>query len=224
MASAKQIAANRRNAQKSCGPKSAESKAKVSQNGIKHGLCGRFTVLSCEDQAEYDDLFERFVQAEKPVDDVERELVAKMARHTWLSDRAMRCQEACFLVLPQSPEQEAARKDGVAIRNDIELHMRYQTHHDRAYQRASAELQKRKEKRRLAEIGFAREKRAEAQEERRETRHVQRQEQHFFRVATAKNRLERDASRTSVATAAVSTQFDLFESPENGPGSLRSAA
>ncbi|HEX7361160.1 MAG TPA: hypothetical protein VF283_11785 [Bryobacteraceae bacterium] len=46
MAIPKQIAANRRNSQKSCGPKSVETKAKVAQNGVKHGLCTKFRVLS----------------------------------------------------------------------------------------------------------------------------------------------------------------------------------
>lgn len=38
MVSRAQIAANRRNAQKSTGPKSAVGKARVAQNALKHGL------------------------------------------------------------------------------------------------------------------------------------------------------------------------------------------
>ncbi|MGH9621602.1 MAG: hypothetical protein ACRD45_18090, partial [Bryobacteraceae bacterium] len=44
--------------------------------------------------------------------------------------------------------------------------------HDRAYQRASAELQKLKKARQLAEIGFASQKRAEAEESRKAERHA----------------------------------------------------
>jgi hypothetical protein len=107
--SKRQLAANRANAQKSTGPRTQAGREKVSHNRTTHGLCGRFQVLACEDQAEYNDLFNRFMEVEKPVDDVERELVAKMARHTWLSDRAQRLQDGCFVVFPQSPEDEANR-------------------------------------------------------------------------------------------------------------------
>jgi hypothetical protein len=41
MASEKQIQANRRNAQRSTGPKTSEGKAAVSQNAVKHGLRAR---------------------------------------------------------------------------------------------------------------------------------------------------------------------------------------
>jgi hypothetical protein len=52
MATDKQIKANRQNAQKSTGPKTAEGKAAVSKNAVKHGL---FTdsVVTGETEAEY---------------------------------------------------------------------------------------------------------------------------------------------------------------------------
>jgi hypothetical protein len=42
MASEKQIAANRRNARKSSGPRSVAGKARASRNAIRHGLAGNF--------------------------------------------------------------------------------------------------------------------------------------------------------------------------------------
>ena len=48
MASQKQIEANRRNAEKSTGPKSAEGKATVARNALKHGLAGHGVILPGE--------------------------------------------------------------------------------------------------------------------------------------------------------------------------------
>jgi hypothetical protein len=51
MASEKQIAANRRNAKKSCGPLTAAGKARSSQNAFRHGLSRRGAV-SADDAAD----------------------------------------------------------------------------------------------------------------------------------------------------------------------------
>ena len=48
MASQKQIAANKRNAARSTGPKSAEGRAKVARNALKHGLAGHGVVFPDE--------------------------------------------------------------------------------------------------------------------------------------------------------------------------------
>ncbi|QEH38486.1 hypothetical protein OJF2_70890 [Aquisphaera giovannonii] len=45
MATAAQIAANRRNAQKSTGPRTKAGKARSRLNGLKHGLCVRHPVM-----------------------------------------------------------------------------------------------------------------------------------------------------------------------------------
>ena len=50
MASTKRNEANRRNAQKSTGPKTAEGKAITSQNAIRHGLLATEILLPDEDK------------------------------------------------------------------------------------------------------------------------------------------------------------------------------
>ena len=49
MISEKQRRANRENAKKSTGPRTAEGKARSSKNGIKHGLLARDAVMADED-------------------------------------------------------------------------------------------------------------------------------------------------------------------------------
>jgi hypothetical protein len=51
MTSDKQGAANRRNAQKSTGPKTPEGKAAVRLNAMKHGLLSKDVLLPGEDES-----------------------------------------------------------------------------------------------------------------------------------------------------------------------------
>jgi hypothetical protein len=54
MSSAKQIAANQKNAQLSTGPTSTEGRAKSSLNAVKTGLTGRTVLLPGGDAAAYE--------------------------------------------------------------------------------------------------------------------------------------------------------------------------
>ncbi len=205
MATAEQIAANRRNAQKSTGPKSVETKAKVAQNGVKHGLCSKFRVLEeLEKQENYDALLNQLMEDEQPVGQAEIELVVKMAEHTWLANRALRFQNQCFALQPKTPEQ--AKNGDIPVEVEVqplELYMRYHAAEDRAYQRASAELQKRKKARQLAEIGFASQKRAEAEESRKA-------EKHAVQIATANLRKQREEMKLGDALAKMlPPDFDI---------------
>ena len=56
MATLKQFEANRRNAQKSTGPKTPEGKAAVSMNALRHGLRARTVVLPGENREEFNQL------------------------------------------------------------------------------------------------------------------------------------------------------------------------
>ena len=171
MATAKQIAANRRNAQKSCGPKSPETKEKVSQNRTTHGLCGKFAVLHFESQENFDKLVEAMTEAEQPANASEVELVVKMAEHTWRARRALRLQDACFAEEPRTAAQGRAGIQNLSISQGLERHVRYHAAHDRAYRRAAQELAERRKQRQLAEIGFERQKRAAAEEQRKAEKH-----------------------------------------------------
>ena len=56
MTSQAQVNANRRNSQKSTGPRTQEGKRAVSQNAVTHGLFAREAVIKCEDPAEFNNI------------------------------------------------------------------------------------------------------------------------------------------------------------------------
>ena len=53
MTSDRKVAANRRNAQKSTGPKTPSGKSIASMNALKHGLCARKPLIPGENEAEF---------------------------------------------------------------------------------------------------------------------------------------------------------------------------
>ena len=77
------LKANRLNAQKSTGPKTAEGKQKSSQNARKHGLCSTSALLPGEDEATYH-LFEDELREElQPRTALQYHLFQDIARHLW---------------------------------------------------------------------------------------------------------------------------------------------
>ncbi len=54
MTSARQIAANRRNAAKSTGPKSAKGKERSRRNALRHGLTAETVINALEDAEDYE--------------------------------------------------------------------------------------------------------------------------------------------------------------------------
>ena len=163
MATAKQIAGNRLNAKRSTGPKTDAGRATVSQNNFRHGLRGKFHIIpEIESHEEYDRLLNELLEDEQPAGRAEVELVIKMAEHTWLSKRALKMQDACFVPQPDTPENKKSDTAQIGIASDLERWVRYQASHNREYQRASKELQDRRKQRLKAEIGFERQQREQA--------------------------------------------------------------
>ena len=88
-----QLAANRANAQKSTGPRTAEGKEAVKYNGVKHGLSSRLVVLPCEDQNEYNALHDAFADEYTPITPTEKELVKQVADSQWKLRRLEKLEE-----------------------------------------------------------------------------------------------------------------------------------
>jgi ribosomal silencing factor RsfS len=83
MATLKQFEANRRNAQKSTGPKTPEGKAAVSMNALCHGLRARTVVLPGENGEEFTQLCDDLEVEWLPQSRTEQFYVEQMAVSQW---------------------------------------------------------------------------------------------------------------------------------------------
>ena len=83
MATAAQTRANRSNAQKSTGPRTAEGKAVVAQNAVKHGLLARAAVLQGEDWEEFTELRENLLEELSPEGRLEGLLAERIVSLSW---------------------------------------------------------------------------------------------------------------------------------------------
>ena len=92
MSTKAQINANRQNAQKSTGPKTAEGKAAVSQNAVKHGLFAAEAVISVENPADYALYRNEYLAELLPVGMVESVLAERIVSLSWRLQRAERMQ------------------------------------------------------------------------------------------------------------------------------------
>jgi hypothetical protein len=132
---AAQVEANRANAQHSTGPVSAAGKAIASRNNTRHGLTGdteaeTFRVLGNESQTAYDNVRAAFRAEWKPETATEHDLVNRLVMHQWLRRRALRLQDALFD--SQTGEITDLKK--------FELYRRYETAHERGFNKAFADL------------------------------------------------------------------------------------
>ncbi len=181
MSTQAQIAANQMNAQHSTGPRSEEGKAAASRNNLKVGLTGHFIVMPWEEQEEFDMLFRKLLAEHQPSTGFETDLVQKMAQHYWLSLRALVLQEGCFdldhVTLAEEQEKQLA------------LYMRYQTTHERAFERCGNELRKLRNESRKTKIGFESQKRKEADEARKQANENRKKELHQLAVLLAEAKL-----------------------------------
>jgi hypothetical protein len=99
MATEGQIRANRLNAQKSTGPRTAEGKEKASQNAVRHGLLAREAVIAGEDPEEFEVYRERMLEELAPAGQVEAMLAERVVGLSWRLRRAERLQNVAFAAL-----------------------------------------------------------------------------------------------------------------------------
>ena len=74
---------NRRNAQRSTGPRTPEGKAVSSRNALTHGLAANRTVLPGENPREFQTLLSNLVKEFRPATELQRSLVRQLADAEW---------------------------------------------------------------------------------------------------------------------------------------------
>ena len=115
MATRRQIEANRRNAQKSTGPRSAAGKAASAANALVHGFtAARTLVLADEDEAAFATMRRCVVADLDPLDAVQAALAQRIAILLWRLERASRLESEVFAhgELLARRSRERAHEDG----------------------------------------------------------------------------------------------------------------
>ena len=94
--SERRIQANRRNALRSTGPKTARGKRTVARNAIKYGLLAREVVITAgdgeENLEEFHSLVDRLWESYEPVGIVEESLIQAIASCWWRKARVLRAE------------------------------------------------------------------------------------------------------------------------------------
>ena len=91
--SQKQLEANRKNATKSTGPKSARGKAMVRQNALKHGILAKEMIATENGNAEgFQSLLAELVDEYQPIGPTEKLLVERIASCWWRLTRVVRAE------------------------------------------------------------------------------------------------------------------------------------
>ena len=96
MTSPKQIAANRLNARKSTGPRTALGKQRSRCNALRHGLTAETVIATLECAADYRALEASLLAEHGPRTATERELVLRLASVLWRLRRSTRIETGLF--------------------------------------------------------------------------------------------------------------------------------
>jgi hypothetical protein len=98
MTSPNQIAANRRNAQLSTGPKTKNGKERSRRNALRHGLTAETVIGVLEDPRHYKAFEAAIVASYAPRSPVERELTLRLASLFWRLRRASAIEAGLFQI------------------------------------------------------------------------------------------------------------------------------
>jgi hypothetical protein len=107
MATEKQIAANRRNAQLSTGPRTEEGKSRSRMNAWRHGLTGMIDVRTPEEQESHDKFCAAIVASLDAQEGIERQLAHSVAEDHWRLNRARTIENNIFTLAASFEQSDA---------------------------------------------------------------------------------------------------------------------
>jgi hypothetical protein len=148
MASEAQIAANRRNALASTGPKSLDGKENSRPNALRRGLAAKHVVAMDERGDDFAAYHSDLIAALSPQDAFEAALVRRLALLSWRLDRLCRIEAVKLSVDYDWNKNHARRGDNVWPEEMPQL-ARYESALDRAFKRTMGLLERRQALRRL---------------------------------------------------------------------------
>jgi hypothetical protein len=111
MTTTRQIEANRLNAKKSTGPRTAAGKAKVSSNAVKHGLLVQAALLPDEDAEAFGAFADDLLADLKPEGAVERLLAEQIIDLGWRLGRVRRMEAGLIVREEALADEEWLRKE-----------------------------------------------------------------------------------------------------------------
>jgi hypothetical protein len=123
MASRRQIAANRRNARKSTGPRTSAGKLRSRQNATRHGLTAETVVTVFENPTDYQ-TFERLIVSDyTPRSVIEHQLVVRLASLLWRLRRATAVETGLFSIQARILQDRKAGELGSASAVHLKAHL-----------------------------------------------------------------------------------------------------
>jgi hypothetical protein len=120
MASDRQIAANRLNAQKSTGPRTSDGKRRSRQNALRHGLTAQTVIDTLEDADEYRAFEADILAGCSPRSSVEHALASRLASLLWRLRRATAIEGGLFEAEVRSLREQPA-SDSPSIHKPDEM-------------------------------------------------------------------------------------------------------
>jgi hypothetical protein len=120
MISEKQVAANRRNAQRSTGPRTEEGKKTSALNARRHNLTGQVTAMTDADRIMHDAFSASIVESLAPEGAMETQLAQRIATDSWRLNRISAVEDNLF-ALGHSAKSDEIETPGSEI-NAPEIH------------------------------------------------------------------------------------------------------